>query len=311
MYIVNDWNFMSAHSGTKVFCSENTSLIDCNICGFVHMDPLPDHSVLEKIYEYDYYSIEKADYITNQEKDRDWWMANYSNRIKQIESYGSGTKGRILDIGSGPGLFLEAAAQLGWSAIGLEPNKLAAQHARSNGCDVLELFLSVDNIPKLGKFDAIHCSEVLEHILNPHQILNIMHQLLNPGGVVYCLVPNDFNPIQSIYTQKNNIDKWWVSTPHHINYFNHLSLKNIFSKNNFEIVYLTSTFPIDLFLLMNLNYVGNNDLGGFCHDLRKNLELNMFNNTENTRFLDDLYLKLSEIGIGREAIVISKKNTNI
>jgi len=67
-----------------------------------------------------------------------------------------------------------------------------------------------------------------------------------------------------------------------------------------------STFPIDIFLLMNDNYVGNDDLGRQCHQRRKNLEKNL-----NSAGLNDLkrqiYQSLSMLGIGREICLYAKK----
>lgn len=298
--------YMSLHKGRKLFCRDDVTILDCDICGFAHMDPLPTLEMIENIYDYDYYANEKSDYISAQEAQRDWWIANYSHRLRQIEQLSSGTGRRILDIGSGPGLFLQAAKKQGWSAVGIEPNKLAADHARLNGGEVLELYLKREYIPLLGKFNAIHCSEVLEHIQNPQEIVEIMHDLLTPGGVVFCLAPNDFNPIQAVLTGDNSEKKWWVSTPHHINYFNHHSLSQLFANNKFSIERVTSTFPIDLFLLMDLNYIGNTELGKYCHSLRMNFEKNLMK-SDHFNLLEQFYERLAQIGLGREAIVIARK----
>ena len=126
------------------------------------------------------------------------------------------------------------------------------------------------------------------------------------GGLVYCLVPNDFNPIQSILTDNKTRDKWWISTPYHINYFNHTSLAQLFAKHHFSIELVTSTFPIDLFLLMDLNYIGDDRLGKYCHGLRMNFEKNLLKGNGNA-FLDQFYTQLAKIGLGREAIVIARK----
>ena len=296
---------MNVHDGRVIFCEKNVKIIECSACGFSHMYPLPSPESLELIYKNQYYSEDKSDYIEGQENERDWWFLNYSSRLNKIKNLMGGT-GRILDIGSGPGLFLQAAMQSGWKALGIEPNNLAADHARSLGCEVIESFLDDIEINKIGKFNAIHCSEVLEHLVDPISVVKKMKDFLEKDGLVYCLVPNDFNKIQSIITEKMKYKKWWVSTPHHINYFKHETLINLFTKIGFKIIHVSSTFPIDLFLLMNLNYIENKEIGKYCHNLRMNFEKNLLQHN-NLEFIDEIYSKFAEMGIGREIVLVARK----
>ena len=66
------------------------------------------------------------------EEDRDWWMLRYRHYYELLEAHAPGT-GALLDIGSGPGFFLEAGAARGWDVLGFEPSRHGrpTMHARA------------------------------------------------------------------------------------------------------------------------------------------------------------------------------------
>jgi SAM-dependent methyltransferase len=149
-------------------------------------------------------------------------------------------------------------------------------------------------------------SEVLEHIPNPKGMLQLAYNLLNPEGLVCVVVPNDYNPIQKILTSSCGYYPWWVVPPHHINYFDFMSLNRLLKEVGFEPVYQEATFPIDLFLLMGDNYIGNDALGRKCHAKRKQLELNV-DRAECSDRKRDIYRQLADWGIGREVFMIGRR----
>jgi hypothetical protein len=73
-----------------------------------------------------------------------------------------------------------------------------------------------------------------------------------------------------------------------------------------RIVNTEATFPIDLFLLMGENYVGDDELGRRCHGKRKRLEINL-EKAGLTDLKRSLYRSFAELGIGREIQVIGRK----
>ena len=47
-----------------------------------------------------------------------------------------------------------------------------------------------DELNKIdGGFDIIICNDVLEHVNNPRQLLNTIHDLLDPKGLIYISLP--------------------------------------------------------------------------------------------------------------------------
>lgn len=293
------------HQGVVLDTVRGFDVIDCEACGFRHIVPIPAPGELEAVYRDEYYSVEKPRYLERQQEDLDWWRLVYADRYDTFEALLPVSRRRILDVGCGPGFFLLHGQQRGWQTLGLEPSAQAARHARGLGLEILQEFLTRHTAERIGMFDGVHLSEVLEHVPDPAGLLRLVRDLLTPGGLVCVVVPNDYNSFQKAVRTGAGCAAWWVAPPHHINYFDFESLERLLRSCGFEITLREATFPIDLFLLMGDNYVGNDALGRLCHDRRKRFE----------RALEDaglgglkrnLYRALARQGVGREAVLFGR-----
>jgi len=298
-----EWN---GHNGPVVTSANGFDVIDCKRCAFKHIVAIPTEEELEKTYSHDYYTQEKPLYIERYREDRDWWNVVYTRRYEVLERHLPASRRRLLDIGSGPGFFLLNGKKRGWTVKGIEPSLQAAEHSRGLGLDIENAFFSQQTAARLGSFDAINMSEVLEHIPSPAALLDLVHRQLNAGGLVCIAVPNDFNPFQIVLRDHLGFKPWWVAPPHHVNYFDFASLSKLVEKHGFDVVHEEATFPIDMFLLMGDNYVGNDALGRACHSKRMKFEKALadsgFGNV-----LGGLYSALARQGLGREVVLFARK----
>lgn len=294
------------HRGSIIDSSRGFDVIECESCGFKHIVPVPSQDELDSVYRQEYYMKEKPLYIERAIEDLDWWNLVYGERYDSFEELLSPDMRSILDVGSGPGFFLLHGQKRGWRALGIEPSAKAAEYSRNSGLNIIEDFLTDRTASDLGKFDVVHMSEVLEHIPDPSGMLSLAYDLLSSGGLLCVVVPNEYSPFQHVLRKACNYEPWWVAPPHHINYFDFESLLGLFERNNFEVVSSEATFPIDIFLLMGDNYVGNDAVGRLCHGKRKAFELNMARSG-----LKDLkrglYRRFADMGIGREIVMIGRK----
>lgn len=300
----------TVHSGLVLETNDNFSVIDCACCRFKHVVPLPTLAELSDIYSNEYYTTEKPLYIKRYLEDKAWLDLIYEDRYSAIEECFGGRRGKILDIGSGPGLFLAHGRDRGWQTVGVEPSVAASHYSRTTlGLDIRNIFLTAQTARDLGQFDVINMSEVLEHIPNPTEMLSLAKGLLKDGGVLCLSVPNDFNPIQRILQHGMGFSPWWVAPPHHLNYFDRASLTGLVKRAGFEVSRTESTFPIDIFLLMGINYIGSDDLGRYSHGLRKNLEINLLTNGDEGKALfKELQNAFANLGLGRELVLLARKN---
>jgi len=112
--------------------------------------------------------------------------------------------GRLLEVGSGYGFFLEMASNAGWDAVGVEISSYACKVAESKGCKVYNC--SLEDIPfNPESFDVIVMWDVIEHFTSPARIVHQCFNLLRPGGALILKTPNaralvpSFAPIRAIY----------------------------------------------------------------------------------------------------------------
>ena len=96
---------------------------------------------------------------------------------------------RFLDIGCNYPFSLDLARFLyGWDVLGVEPSPAGSRGGRELGVDVRSEYLSVHS--DLGdRFDLILASEVIEHVPDPLEFLQIVRTWLAPGARVVLTTP--------------------------------------------------------------------------------------------------------------------------
>lgn len=99
---------------------------------------------------------------------------------------------RVLDVGCGHGLVGKRIKEAkGIEVVGIEVNPAAAEEARKNLDKVYTIDIETAK-PDLAReyFDCIIFGDVLEHLLNPWQLINEMKGFLAPGGHMIISLPN-------------------------------------------------------------------------------------------------------------------------
>ncbi len=89
----------------------------------------------------------------------------------------------MLDVGCSSGAFLNAAVKLGFLAEGIEPAPKAAAAAQAAGLNVRQGLLQ-DGEYADGQFDAVTLFEVIEHLQQSLELLQEVHRILRPGGIL-------------------------------------------------------------------------------------------------------------------------------
>jgi len=303
------------HNGDLVKRFGKYSIIKCKICKFIHVNPIPTNKELSLLYADDYYKKIKPNYIYFNEKEIEYLDYTFNEKLDTIEKLLSSKSKRVLDIGSGPGFFLRRAKRRGWDVLGIEPSLAACNYSKKHNIPTIQKFFYEVDIKQIGKFDAIHIFDVLEHVNDPISILKKSYSLLKRGGIIVVEVPNDFNPLQKLVQKKLKKKEYWVtlsptsenpSTLVHLNYFDFSSISNLLKRTGFKVIIKESTFPLELFLLMGQDYIKNPKIGKKIHLERIQFEKS-FEKTKTGQVKRIIYQKLAEIGIGRTAIIYAKK----
>lgn len=292
------------HAGNVLIKKDNISVIECNTCGFKHIQPLPTVKELVDLYKEDFYSEDKPSYFKDNKEDFPWWKATYDNYYSNLEENVAGRK--ILDVGSGPGDFLKCGKDRGWDVLGIEPSKAASEYSKKRELPIINDFFKYDLVKERGPFDVVHASLVLEHVPDPISFIHDMKKVLKHGGLLAIYSPNDFNALQDILIKNLKFEPWWVVPEHHLNYFDVSSMNKVLSHAGFEVIKVIGTFPMEYFLLSGSNYVGNAEVGRKCQETRKLFEMNMYMSKRGTEVLNSLYSQLIENNIGRSFFMIAK-----
>lgn len=300
-------NPQKEHAGEVVDCVDSINVIECQQCGFRHIDPLPTVEELKTTYRHDYYEKTKPLSLTRYMEDQEWYQLQYSDRYDIFEKELGDGKKRILDVGCGPGLFLKCGKERGWDTLGIEPSTQAAEKARSFGIETVEDFLTPETAKTLGQFDAVHTSLVLEHIPDPTEFLELIFSITKPGGMICLTAPNEYNPFQHALREVDGYKPWFIVPSHHLNYFTPESLGNLVEKTGYTITLKENTFPIDMFLLMGDNYVGQDELGRACHKKRIRFETTL-NKAGLNPLKRELYQAFTKLNLGREICIYAKKD---
>lgn len=95
---------------------------------------------------------------------------------------------QVLDVGCGAGLLTESMTRAGARVTGIdlaEPSlEVARQHALEGGLAIEYVASSAEDFSSVhtGKFNAVSCMELLEHVPEPAHTVSACAQLLAPGG---------------------------------------------------------------------------------------------------------------------------------
>ena len=161
----------------------------CENCSLRFTQDIPDESSMGPYYQ-------SADYISHSNTSQGLVNSLYQKvrkyTLQQKASLIIGrtaSKGSLLDIGAGIGAFLNEMKKRGWDVTGIEPDEGArAQSSHLFGINLL-LPSEIKNL-RPGTFDAITLWHVLEHVEPLHDYVQLLKQLLKPGGRIFIAVPN-------------------------------------------------------------------------------------------------------------------------
>jgi len=125
----------------------------------------------------------------------------------------------ILDVGCGNGIITTAVGKSGFIVTGIDSSEKTIAAAQSSNILPNVKFIVVAAgklVVEPGKFSAIICSEVLEHLDDPSALLIKLNQSLKDNGILLVTVPNGRGPRELFvtkpvqYLQKKNNFAWKI-----------------------------------------------------------------------------------------------------
>jgi SAM-dependent methyltransferase len=192
--------------GVPVYRLPPFGVVRCQVCDLVFVSPRLSSQALQRLYDepgyfeggvYGAQSVWSPAMVLQRT-----WTAGRLSAITRL----SRPPGRLLEIGSGYGLFLTAARAAGYDVRGVELSRTGAEHARTRlGLDV---FCGQLAAAPAEQADIVCLWDTLEHVPDPLLLLQEVRRRLPPGGVVALSIPY-FSSVPARLLRS----RWWTLKP--------------------------------------------------------------------------------------------------
>ncbi|OGQ46277.1 MAG: hypothetical protein A3H42_04445 [Deltaproteobacteria bacterium RIFCSPLOWO2_02_FULL_46_8] len=200
-------------------------IAQCLDCRFIYLSPRPSASSLKDCYPDTYYTLLTAKRSSLSQK---LYLLRYKFRRRRIQKAYHGIPSSLLEIGYGDGAFL-AHLKTKWgkqcqlAGIDFKPPE-NRQHL--DGIDLMEGNFLQFQFKTL--YDVIVMYDVMEHLPNPLETLQHVHQFLKPGGLLVMQVPN-WNSLGRILFPKH-----WsgLQIPRHQSFLTRKSFEKMIAKTD-------------------------------------------------------------------------------
>ncbi len=195
-------------------------IVRCDACGFMYQNPQPDPGWILSAY---------GDVVdTRYDDEREGRVHTFGREIEQLARFTE--PGRLLDVGSHVGVFLEVAGRMGWQAEGVEPSRWAADLARSRGlavtCGTLD-----DLDASRESYDLVTLWDVIEHLPDPLAELRRLNGLVRPGGLLAVSTMDVDAPIARVL---GRYWPWYMQM--HLFYFSRRTLSRLVENAGYEVL---------------------------------------------------------------------------
>ncbi len=205
---------------------DGMDLVRCRTCGLIYLDPMPTPETVASLYD-DAYQGATAGYFGKVEKK----LKRCRGRVRQMAKFVRA--GRFLDVGANGGFMAEAAREAGFEAFGVEPDPVSVAFAREHypGC---RFFSGTLEDADLGgpTFDAVYCSEVIEHVPDVNRFVGGIANAMAPGGVLFLTTPDI-----SHWRRPKDVTQWdGFCPPSHCLYFSPANLTRLLAGHGLEVI---------------------------------------------------------------------------
>ncbi len=211
----------------RLFVKRGYAIVRCEACELVFANPQVDERLVLDEYREGGSNDLWVDVLTS-ERQLGLDRAKFEEILDELEPYRGG--GRLLDVGTSIGLFLQLAGERGWSGTGTEFGRRALAYARERlGVEVTDRPLAEAGFEP-GTFDVVTLNSVLEHVNEPLELLREVEKLLRPGGAVFLIVPN----VESLACRVLHERAATFDGRNHLVYFSPRTLRAALERTGFE-----------------------------------------------------------------------------
>lgn len=282
--------------------------------GFYEIRPRPSAAQLKSYYSKKYFQEGKGSYeIKYNRRELNWIIQKSKFKLFLANKFLSSKKIKnlsVLDVGCGEGFCMDVFKKSGWKVEGID---FSDEGLRQKNYHLLKNFQKGDIEQELEKkinagklYNCVLLLNVLEHVLNPINLLKKLRKLVRKNGILIITIPNDFSKTQKAAQKLNLINhNFWVAPPDHLQYFDNSSLVKIAKYCGWQNLCSVAGFPIDWFLFNpNSNYIKYKKKGKQAHLSRIMLETLIFKCNFEKVFC--FGVALAGLGMGRDITSVFK-----
>ena len=217
----------TGHVSANYNCTSNEHashgrIVQCLGCGLVYTNPQVPKSDMLSLYS----QVEDKTYLENM----DARVQTFTYNLEAIKGL-IPESGRLLDLGSYTGVFLEIAKQRGYDVTGVEPSVWASNYARNAG--VPTVTGSIEDLPEgTAPFDLVCSWDVLEHMSDPLGELEQINKRMPVGGTLAFSTLDYGNWYPRLMGER-----WPWMMDMHLYYFDQKNIKQMVEKAGFRLVH--------------------------------------------------------------------------
>lgn len=218
-----------ATDAAQFLTHRGTDILRCRACGFTWLHPLPVPATVLAMYT-DAYAGTTEGYFSKVDKK----MRRSRGRARAL--FGMmprrTSKPRLLDVGASGGFLVEAARESGFDATGVELDPASVAYAKQHYPRNTFVQGTVEDFARQNPdtwFDAVYCSEVIEHVTDANSFVAAIATLMPAFAVLYLTTPDIGH-----WRRPRDITKWDAfDPPSHCLYFDKRTLPRLLEKHGF------------------------------------------------------------------------------
>jgi SAM-dependent methyltransferase len=221
----------------------------CPSCALVRVNPVPffepSPEFSEMSREFQYTRFQHA--VTDEVFRHDLEQFRNQSAVALHLSEGVRSSRRFLDVGCGYGGTVQAAAQTGWDAVGIDIDPALVASGRERFGVDLRCGTLPDPRLEEGRFGFIRMRDVIEHLPNPLEVLIEVRRLLAPGGVLLVATPNEGSLptwVRDVVGVRREVVAT-VNPPHHLHGFSPSTLRRVLLRAGLHPLEIGTVTPTD------------------------------------------------------------------
>jgi len=200
------------------FRKNGSDILQCTTCGLGRAETSDFDPT--NYYNADYFSGGHADGYSDYRGAEAVLRREFAGTLGFIRRLGA--SGKLLELGCAYGFFLKEASRH-FDVAGIELADDAAAHCRAQGFHVLQGVPDQANLAQIGRVDVMVLLDVIEHLPQPRETLDLCNRYLNQGGRIV-ITTGDF---ASLVARLSGPSWRLMTPPQHLWYFTPESMRRM------------------------------------------------------------------------------------